>query len=76
MMMFAPSVAEIYPHGFSTFVDVREVTEVLEGAARPGHFQGVATVVCKLFNITKLNTVFNISPSVEEAVRLFKAPIN
>jgi pantoate--beta-alanine ligase len=52
-LVFVPSVAEIYPNGFSTFVDVRDVTEMLEGAARPGHFQGVATVVCKLFNIAQ-----------------------
>jgi len=50
-LVFVPSVAEIYPPGFNTFVDVRDVTEMLEGAVRPGHFQGVATVVCKLFNI-------------------------
>jgi pantoate--beta-alanine ligase len=52
-LVFVPSVAEIYPPGFSTFVDVRDVTEMLEGAARPGHFGGVATVVCKLFNIAQ-----------------------
>ncbi|HEU5104156.1 MAG TPA: pantoate--beta-alanine ligase, partial [Roseiflexaceae bacterium] len=52
-LVFVPRVAEIYPDGFSTFVDVRAVTEMLEGAARPGHFQGVATVVCKLFNIAQ-----------------------
>jgi pantoate--beta-alanine ligase len=52
-LVFVPSVTEIYPNGFSTFVDVRDVTEMLEGAARPGHFQGVATVVCKLFNIAQ-----------------------
>ena len=52
-LVFVPSVAEIYPPGFNTFVDVRDVTEMLEGAARPGHFQGVATVVCKLFNIVQ-----------------------
>jgi pantoate--beta-alanine ligase len=52
-LVFIPSVAEIYPNGFSTIVDVRDVTEMLEGAARPGHFQGVATVVCKLFNIVQ-----------------------
>jgi len=52
-LVFVPSMAEIYPKGFSTFVDVRDVTEMLEGAARPGHFQGVATVVCKLFNIVQ-----------------------
>jgi pantoate--beta-alanine ligase len=52
-LVFVPSVAEIYPGGFSTFVEVREVTDMLEGAVRPGHFQGVATVVCKLFNIAQ-----------------------
>lgn len=52
-LVFVPSVGEIYPQGFSTFVDIRDVTEMLEGTARPGHFQGVATVVCKLFNIAQ-----------------------
>jgi pantoate--beta-alanine ligase len=52
-LVFVPSVQEMYPPGFSTFVDVRDVTEVLEGAVRPDHFRGVATVVCKLFNIAQ-----------------------
>jgi pantoate--beta-alanine ligase len=52
-LVFVPSVAEMYPNGFSSSVDVRDVTEMLEGAVRPGHFQGVATVVCKLFNIVQ-----------------------
>jgi pantoate--beta-alanine ligase len=52
-LVLVPSVAEMYPNGFSTSVDVRDVTEMLEGAVRPGHFQGVATVVCKLFNIVQ-----------------------
>jgi pantoate--beta-alanine ligase len=52
-MVFAPEPAEIYPPGFSTWVEVEGVTEVLEGARRPGHFRGVATVVCKLFTITQ-----------------------
>ena len=50
-LAFVPPVAEIYPPGFDTTVTVGGVTAVLEGAARPGHFQGVATVVAKLFNI-------------------------
>jgi pantoate--beta-alanine ligase len=50
---FMPSVDEIYPPGASTFVDVEGVTEMLEGAHRPGHFRGVATVVAKLFNIVE-----------------------
>lgn len=47
--VFAPTVEEIYPEGFATSIHVSGVTEVLEGAHRPGHFDGVATVVCKLF---------------------------
>jgi pantoate--beta-alanine ligase len=51
--VFAPSAEEIYPPGYSTYVEVKGVTERLEGAARPGHFTGVATVVAKLFNIVQ-----------------------
>jgi pantoate--beta-alanine ligase len=50
--LFAPSVAEIYPDGFATTVHVDGLSGVLEGAQRgAGHFDGVCTVVCKLFNI-------------------------
>lgn len=52
-LVFAPEVAEIYPAGFGTYVTLPEADEVLEGAARPGHFRGVATVVCKLLNIVQ-----------------------
>lgn len=51
-LVFVPSVTEMYPQAYSTYVDVEGVTSVLEGAHRAGHFRGVATVVCKLFNIT------------------------
>lgn len=50
-VVFVPSAEEMYPPGFKTVVRVREITDVLEGAHRPGHFDGVATVVTKLFNI-------------------------
>ncbi len=52
-IVFMPSPGEMYPEGYSTWVDVEKVTDVLEGAARPGHFRGVATVVAKLFNIVQ-----------------------
>ena len=52
-IVFMPSVAEMYPPQFSSWVDVGKITERLEGAARPGHFRGVATVVAKLFNIVQ-----------------------
>jgi pantoate--beta-alanine ligase len=50
--VFMPDAATMYPPGFATSIDVGPVVTRLEGAFRPGHFQGVATVVCKLFTIT------------------------
>lgn len=50
---FVPAVEEIYPPGHTTNVDVGRLAEVLEGAARPGHFRGVATVVSILFNLVR-----------------------
>jgi pantoate--beta-alanine ligase len=52
-IVFMPSVEEIYPERFNTWVNVEKITEGLEGEVRPGHFKGVATVVCKLFNIVE-----------------------
>lgn len=48
--VFAPESGEIYPDGFSTYVNVEGLGDVLEGVSRPGHFRGVATVVTILFN--------------------------
>jgi len=52
-IVFIPSVAEMYPPQFNSWVEVGKVTERLEGASRPGHFRGVTTVVAKLFNIVE-----------------------
>ncbi|HEY92212.1 MAG TPA: pantoate--beta-alanine ligase [Dehalococcoidia bacterium] len=52
-IVFMPSEVKIYPPQFSSWVEVRKVTERLEGASRPGHFRGVTTVVAKLFNIVQ-----------------------
>ncbi len=52
-ILFAPKPAAMYPAAYRTFVNVEGLTDVLEGAVRPGHFRGVTTVVSKLFMITK-----------------------
>jgi pantoate--beta-alanine ligase len=52
-ILFAPAVEELYPAGYQTWIDVEELSRDLEGAARPGHFRGVATVCCKLFNLVR-----------------------
>ena len=56
--LFAPSPEEIYPPGFLTSVVVEELSERLEGRARPGHFRGVGTVVLKLFEIVQPRFAF------------------
>lgn len=50
-LLFAPSATELYPTGFDTWVEPGELASILEGAARPDHFRGVATVCTKLFSI-------------------------
>ena len=56
--IFAPSVEEIYPKNFSTYVNVEGLSEWMEGAARPGHFRGVATVLTVLFNTVRPDFAF------------------
>lgn len=57
-VLFAPGVDEVYPDGFATTVSVSGVSAPLEGAFRPGHFDGVATVVSKLFGMTQAGRAF------------------
>jgi pantoate--beta-alanine ligase len=52
-LVFTPTPDVMYPPGFQTWVNVTQVSQGLEGAARPDHFRGVATVVSKLFNLTQ-----------------------
>jgi pantoate--beta-alanine ligase len=56
--LFLPSAEEMYPSGFSTYVQVDGISERLEGKSRPGHFRGVATVVLKLFEIVQPNYAY------------------
>lgn len=50
-LVWTPEPQEVYPPGYQTYLEVEEISRRLEGAARPGHFRGVATVVAKLFNL-------------------------
>jgi pantoate--beta-alanine ligase len=52
-LFFVPPTEELYPRGYETWVDVEEASQGLEGAHRPGHFRGVATICLKLFNIVQ-----------------------
>jgi len=57
-LLFAPDVDQMYPDGFATFVDPGPVGDVFEGALRPGHFRGVATVCTKLFDVIGAERVY------------------
>lgn len=56
--VFAPEDSEVYPDGFSTYVNVQNITDSLEGESRPGHFRGVATIVTILFNTIRPDKAF------------------
>jgi pantoate--beta-alanine ligase len=68
-LLFVPSVEEVYPDGFSTFVKVDGITEVLDGEHRGrGHFDGVTTVVAKLFNMAAPNVAFFGQKDAQQAL--------
>jgi pantoate--beta-alanine ligase len=57
-ILFMPSVADMYPAPGAVFISVEGVSDILEGAVRPGHFRGVATVVAKLLNLVRPHKMF------------------
>ena len=57
-LVFLPSLEEIYPNTFSTSVDVGQISKIFEAQSRPNHFNGVATIVCKLLSITNPNHTY------------------
>jgi pantoate--beta-alanine ligase len=57
-LVFHPTPETVYPPGFCTYVEAAGLQDVLEGASRPGHFRGVATVVLKLFNVVQPDQAF------------------
>ena len=70
--VFAPTVEEIYPPGFSTYVTVDDLSERLEGAARPGHFRGVTTVVAILLNVVRPNFAFFGQKDAQQSIIIKK----
>jgi pantoate--beta-alanine ligase len=79
--VFAPSADEMYPGGFQTWVEVERVSAGMEGAARPGHFRGVATACLKLFNIVRPERAYfgqkdaQQAAIVEQLVRDLNVPV-
>jgi pantoate--beta-alanine ligase len=67
-LVFVPEGDEIYPPDFSTTVEVGDLTDVLCGAARPGHFAGVTTVVTKLFNIVRPDVAYFGQKDAQQAI--------
>ena len=67
-LLFTPRVDEMYPEGFDTSIDVGRVAERLEGEHRPGHFLGVATVVCKLLSIARPDRTYFGQKDVQQSL--------
>ena len=76
-LLFVPTVEEMYPEGFQTWVEVEKLARGLEEAARPGHFRGVATVCLKLFTIVKPDRAYFGQKDAQQAAvieRLVRDP--
>ena len=75
-IVFVPSEGEMYPRDFNSWVDVEKVTERLEGASRPGHFRGVATICAKLFNIIQPTRAYFGQKDAQQAVVIKKMVVD
>jgi len=71
-VLFVPASDEVYPDGFATTVEVAGLTDVLCGAARPGHFAGVTTVVTKLFNMVAPDVAYFGQKDAQQALVIRK----
>jgi pantoate--beta-alanine ligase len=71
-VLFAPAHDEVYPDGFATTVEVAGLTDILCGAARPGHFAGVTTVVTKLFNMVRPDVAYFGQKDAQQALVIRK----
>jgi pantoate--beta-alanine ligase len=71
-VVLLPEAEEMYPADFNSWVVVQGITEMLEGASRPGHFRGVATIVAKLFNIVQPNRAYFGQKDAQQALVIEK----
>lgn len=71
-IVFVPSDREIYPHAFSSWIDVERATEHLEGTSRPGYFRGVTTICAKLFNIVQPTRAYFGQKDAQQALVIKK----
>ena len=71
-VVFVPSNKEMYPHEFNSWIEVKKITERLEGSCRPGHFTGVTTVVAKLFNIIEPTRAYFGQKDAQQAIVIKK----
>ena len=71
-VVFYPSIKDMYPDGYATYVNVEGLTDTLCGVARPGHFRGVATIVTKLFHIVKPDIAYFGQKDAQQAILIKK----
>jgi len=71
-VIFYPSLKDMYPEGYATYITVQNLTDALCGESRPGHFKGVATVVTKLFNIVKPDVAYFGQKDMQQALMVKK----
>ncbi len=71
-VIFYPSLKDMYPEDYATYVTVEKLTDTLCGKSRPGHFKGVATVVTKLFNIVKPDVAYFGQKDMQQALVIGK----
>ena len=75
-IIFCPTVKDMYPAGYSTFVNVEGLTDTLCGASRPGHFKGVTTVVAKLFEIVSPDIAYFGQKDAQQAAVIKKMTVD